>query len=171
VTRGKENELETLGQLREDNDHRAVRFERRYGASPEAVWAALTDPAKLSRWLAEAVAFEDRVGGRVDLRFGDDPDQVAQGAILTYEPPHVLEYEWHWPGQTSSSVRFELSPDADGTLLVLDHRGLPKHVATAYAAGWHAYLDRLAAQFDGDVPEWDERFAEVLPKYRELSAT
>jgi uncharacterized protein YndB with AHSA1/START domain len=162
--------MEALGQLREDHEHRAVRFERSYPASPQAVWAALTEPARLSRWLADALAFDDKIGGAVDLRFGDDPDQVAQGTILAFEPPRLLEYEWHWPGQTSSSVRFELSPDDGGTLLVLDHRGLPKDAATAYAAGWHAYLDRLAAQFDGDVPDWDERFSEVLPKYRELAA-
>jgi uncharacterized protein YndB with AHSA1/START domain len=161
--------METLGQLRNDDKNRAVRFERRYPARPEAVWAALTQPEKLSRWLADAVAFDERVGGRVDLRFGDDSDQVARGAILAYEPPRVLEYEWHWPGQTSSSVRFELSPDDGGTLLVLDHRGLPRDAAPAYAAGWHAYLDRLGAQFDGDVPDWDARFSEVLPKYRDLS--
>jgi uncharacterized protein YndB with AHSA1/START domain len=162
--------MEPLGLLREDNEHRAVRFERRYAASPEDVWAALTEPAKLSRWLAEAVAFDDRVGGTVDLRFGGDPDNVAAGAILTYEPPSLLEYEWHWPGQTTSSVRFELSRDGEGTLLVLDHRGLPKDTATGYAAGWHAYLDRLSAQFEGDAPDWDERFSEVFPKYRELAA-
>jgi uncharacterized protein YndB with AHSA1/START domain len=105
------------------------------------------------------------------LRFGDEPEQVAQGSILAFEPPRVLEYEWHWPGQTSSSVRFELTPDADGTLLVVDHRGLPREVATGYAAGWHAYLDRLAAEFDGDVPDWDQRFQDLLPEYRELAAS
>jgi hypothetical protein len=98
--------MQALGQLREDDGHRAVRFERHYP---------------------------------------------------------------HWPGRTSSSVRFELSPDHGGTLLVLDHRGLPQDAAIAYAAGCHAYLDRLAAQFDGDVPDWDERFSEVFPKYRELA--
>ena len=163
--------MEELGQLRDDDEYRAVRFERRYSASPEAVWAALTDPDKLRRWLAEAVRFDNKVGGAVDLRFGDEPDQVAQGSILAYEQPRVLEYEWHWPGQMSSSVRFELTADSDGTLLVLDHRGLPRDAAIGYAAGWHAYLDRLAAQFGEDGATWDQRFADLLPKYRELATS
>jgi uncharacterized protein YndB with AHSA1/START domain len=162
--------MEPLGHLREDNEYRAVRFERRYAARPEAVWEALTDPEMLRRWLADPFAFEHEVGGTVDLRFGDDPDQVAQGTILAYEPPRVLEYEWHWPGQTSSIVRFELRAEGEVTVLVLDHRGLPASAAIAYAAGWHAYLDRLAAQFDGEDLDWDDRFASVLPKYRELAA-
>lgn len=112
--------MDELGELRDDDDYRSVRFERRYAAGPEAVWAALTDPAQLRRWLAEAVAFENEAGGSVALRFGDEPEQVVQGSILVYEPPRLLEYEWHWRGQTSSSVRFELTADSDGTLLVLD---------------------------------------------------
>ena len=162
--------MEALGEIRDDHGNRAVRFERQHSARPEAVWAALTEPATLRRWLADAVKFDDKTCGAVELRFGDNGDQVAQGSILTYRPPSVLEYEWHWSGQTTSSVRFELRPDGGGTLLSLDHRGLPREAATPYAAGWHAYLDRLAAQFDGDVPDWDERLSEVLPKYREVAA-
>jgi uncharacterized protein YndB with AHSA1/START domain len=161
--------MDELGELRHDGDYRSVRFERRYAAGPEAVWAALTDPAQLRRWLAEAVTFENEAGGSVALRFGDEPEQVVQGSILVYEPPRLLEYEWHWRGQTSSSVRFELTADSDGTLLVLDHRGLPRDAATGYAAGWHAYLDRLGAEFGGNAATWDERFADLLPRYRELA--
>ena len=158
-----------LGQLRDDDEYRAVRFERRYPATPEAVWAALTDPDKLRRWLAQAVRFDNKVGGSVDLRFGDEPDQVAQGSILAYEQPRLLEYEWHWPGQTSSSVRFELTAESDGTLLIVDHRGLPRDATVGYAAGWHAYLDQLAAHFGEDGATWDERFADLLPRYHELA--
>jgi uncharacterized protein YndB with AHSA1/START domain len=158
--------MEPLGEVRGDGAERAVRFERRYAASPAAVWAALTEPEQLRGWLTEARAFEQEVGGRVELRFGDEPDQTVGGAILVYDPPRALEYEWHWPGQATSRVRFELRPDGAGTLLVLDHRGLPGESATGYAAGWHAYLDRL----EDDDADWDERFREVLPSYRELAA-
>jgi uncharacterized protein YndB with AHSA1/START domain len=162
--------MAALGEVRDASGGKVIHFERLYPVGPETVWAALTEPHKLRRWLADAVKFGDGVGDVVDLRFGDAPDQVAQGSILTYDPPRVLEYEWHWPGQTSSSVRFELRVHPGGTLLVVDHHGLPDGSTTAYAAGWHAYLDRLEAQFDGDVPDWQERFLELLPRYRDSSA-
>jgi uncharacterized protein YndB with AHSA1/START domain len=161
--------VEALGQLRADGAARSIRFERRYAAPPEAVWAALTEPEQLRGWLTEAVVFDHEVGGRVDLRFGEEPDRMISGSILAFDPPRLLEYEWHWPGQTESTIRFELRPDGDGTLLVLDHRGLPQDAATGYAAGWHAFLDRLAALHGESAVEWDERFQEMLPRYRELA--
>jgi uncharacterized protein YndB with AHSA1/START domain len=159
--------MEPLGEVRDDGAGRAVRFERRYAVAPAAVWAALTEPEQLRGWLTEATTFDHEVGGRVELRFGDEPNQTINGSIRVYDPPRALEYEWHWPGQATSTVRFELRSDGGGTLLVLDHRGLPAESATGYAAGWHAYLDRL----HDDAADWDERFRKVLPRYRELVAS
>ena len=56
------------GQLRVDGDRRAVRFERRYEATPAEVWSALTEPERLARWLADA-ELDLRVGGQYVLRF------------------------------------------------------------------------------------------------------
>lgn len=70
--------MEALGEIRDDHGNRAVRFERQHSASPEAVWAALTEPATLRRWLADAVKFDDKTCGAVELRFGDNADQVGR---------------------------------------------------------------------------------------------
>jgi len=156
-----------LGQLRDDGDRRSVRFERRYDAAPEAVWAAVTEPEQMRGWLAEVVEFDHTAGGTIHLRFGDGPDEVAYGAVLAFEPPSVLEYEWHWPGEDHSVVRFELLRDGEGTLLLLEHRGLPPAAAIGYGAGWHAHLDCLEAVVRGRAaPDWDARFSELLPSYR-----
>jgi uncharacterized protein YndB with AHSA1/START domain len=154
--------MNELGTVRLDGGRRGVRFERVFAAAPEDVWSALADPERLTRWLAPA-RLDARAGGHVRIEFG--PDQVVTGAVLACEPPHVLEYEWRFPGEDESVVRFELSPHGDATLLVLDHRLLEPRQATGYAAGWHAYLDRLAADLRGDSIDWDAHFAEVLPGY------
>jgi uncharacterized protein YndB with AHSA1/START domain len=133
-----------------------VRLERRFDASPEELWAALTEPEQLRGWLGPAKLAD----GRVELVLGEADDQRVEGRLLVVDPPRVLEYEWRWPGETDSVVRFELRADGDGTLLVLDHRLLPAAAARGYDAGWRAYLDRLESLLAGDaVPSWDERFA------------
>ena len=46
-----------------------VRVQRRYDATPAEVWAALTDPASLARWLAPTGRVELREGGSFELDF------------------------------------------------------------------------------------------------------
>lgn len=142
-----------------------MRFERRYAVPIEQVWEALTSPERLARWLAPTRVVPG-VGGRVEHDFGDDG--VCGGAVLRWEPPHLLEYEWHFPGEGESVLRFTLTAEGpQATTLVLDHRRLDADQGAGYGAGWHAYLDVLAAEVVGAaLPDWDERFGAVLPRYR-----
>jgi uncharacterized protein YndB with AHSA1/START domain len=153
--------------MRADGALRAVRFERTFDATPEELWAALTEPGQLRGWLAEARRFEPFEGGAVELRFGDGEDERAYGTVRVFDPPRVLEYSWDWPGEDGSIVRYELVPQGEATLLVLDHRGLPSGAAVGYAGGWHAHLDCLAAHLCGDRVSWDARFEQLAPVYRE----
>lgn len=57
------------GRLRSEGDRCGVRFERRYDASTEELWSALTEPERLGRWLADVAELELRVGGRFLLRW------------------------------------------------------------------------------------------------------
>ncbi|MFA9431165.1 SRPBCC family protein [Egicoccus sp. AB-alg2] len=153
------------GEVVGDGDRRTVRFERHLDASPEEVWDALTNPVRLARWLAPTT-IDEGPAGHVHHDFGDG--QACEGPILTWDPPRALEYGWHYTGESDSVVRFELAPAAGGTVLTLVHRQLDSDQATGYGAGWHAHLDRLAAELAGDADafDWGERFAEVLPDYR-----
>jgi uncharacterized protein YndB with AHSA1/START domain len=153
------------GEVRDDGDRRAVRFERVLDATADEVWEALVEPDRLRRWLGDAT-IDARPGGTIDIRFGDDTAGRVTGAIRVFDPPRVLEYEWRFAGEAESVVRFELSAGAAGTTLVVDHRRLGPEAATGYAAGWHAHLDLLAEQLAGGVrSDWQERFEELLPAY------
>jgi uncharacterized protein YndB with AHSA1/START domain len=148
-----------------------IAFERRLRHSVEAVWATLTDPAELAAWLGQG-GLERREGGQVSIRTGpvDQPERQGRisGRILAWDPPRVLEHEWIQPGLDVSVVRYELQAEAGGTLLRLTHRRSVRPGATGGRAGWHAYLDRLAAHLDGvPVPAWAERRAEVQDAYGE----
>ena len=153
------------GVVRREGERRGVRFERAYAASVEELWDALTSPASVGRWLAEVERLELRVGGAVELRFGDGEGERVTGTVLALEPPRLLEYEWHFPGEEQSAVRFELTADDRGARLVLDHRLLGAETAAGYGPGWHAHLDALAAHLGGGSIDWLARYRELKPAY------
>ncbi|HEX2293146.1 MAG TPA: SRPBCC family protein [Gaiellaceae bacterium] len=156
------------GKLRSEGDRAGVRFERRYEASPEEVWSALTEPERLTRWLANVAEVDLRVGGRFVLVWNEgDENHRDDGRIRALEPGRLLELDWTYPGEPDSVARFELRPDGDGTILVLDHRGLPPAAIAGYGAGWHSHLDSLDAHLAGSEADWDARFEELGPTYEE----
>ena len=117
----------------------AVRFTRYYDATPTEVWAALTEPASLGRWLAPVEAIEVVRGGSFEFR-GE-----VSARVRDVEPERVLELDWVDAGSVPSIVRFELSSDGDGTVLVLDHRRVDALLGMRAMARWDGSLRRLDA--------------------------
>jgi uncharacterized protein YndB with AHSA1/START domain len=116
-----------------------VRFTRRYDAGPAEVWATLTEPGAVARWLAQAAVLDASEGASFDLRLGD---AVIRGRVRAVVPERLLELDWVDRGD-ASIVRFELSPDGEGTTLVLDHRRISAQVGMAAMERWAGALDRL----------------------------
>lgn len=143
----------------------SLRFERALAHPPERVWRALTDPEEIARWFTLA-KLEPEAGGRVHLDFGSQGE--ALGEITVWDPPRVLEHSWVWEGRTSL-VRWELTPTAEGTLLVLSHSGLDRDGAADYGAGWQVFVERLPLHLDGQDPTAvPDRYEELLERYRAL---
>jgi uncharacterized protein YndB with AHSA1/START domain len=157
-----------MGILRAHRERRAVRFERLYDFDPGEVWSAISDPERVTRWLARVERWEPEVGGSIVLEFGDEPEGRTELRVRELDPGRVLEVDWHYPGEDRSVVRFEVVPQDGGTLLVLDHRSLDAAAAPGYGAGWHAHLDALEALLAGrdeadDI--WWDRFTSRRPAY------
>jgi len=132
-------------------DRSVLTFVRHYPGPIERVWAYLTDPKLLEKWLLGGVV-ADRVGGEVRFEIG------ATGNVTAYEPPHLLEYTWNEEEASAgpvadSIVRWELSEEGGGVRLTLTHSRLPEIEVLGHAAGWHTFLQRLAACVDGRDPE------------------
>ena len=154
------------GALRPDADRLAVRFERRYPATPAEVWSAITEPERVGRWLAPTTLLGD---GRYRLDFGDDHQTL--GRVEVCDAPHALVVTWDFTGEPTSRVAVEVRADGDGSLLLLDHTRLPQNQGAGYGAGWEAHLATLEAQLSGTTaPDWDERFGAMLPAYRAAAA-
>ena len=163
-------EMSDDGRLIDVGGRSVVRFTRRYPVSREELWSALTEPDRMARWAFRG-ELEPRNGG--SLRFDYGEAGGADGTVLVWDEPSVLEYEWDGHGM-EWRIRFELVSDGeDATLLTLDHL-LPDPSMPEFAAGWHWHLDRLATLAAGGVPaevDSDEHFDALLEQYRAGIAT
>jgi uncharacterized protein YndB with AHSA1/START domain len=145
-------------------DRSTLTFVRHLPGPIERVWAYLTDPKSLAKWLSDGIV-ADRVGGEV--RF----DMGATGRVTAYEPPHLLEYTWNEEDAScgpvaDSVVRWELAEEGSGVRLTLTHARLPEIEVLGHGAGWHAFLERLAACIDGREPDpIAELFARLKAEY------
>lgn len=162
---------EKRGTVTYEGEHATIAFERRYGHPIEAVWKALTDPAHLARWYMTKASLDPRPGGSIDYVSGISQFHVT-GKILTWDPPRVFEHEWnvepreYLPKGERSVVRWELTPDGDGTILRITHRHLTQQTAKGFVAGTHAFLDRLEDELDGKpLTNWVKRVDELRPLY------
>jgi uncharacterized protein YndB with AHSA1/START domain len=82
---------------------------------------------------------------------------VAIGSYIEVDPPHRVVFTWAWEGDTTPGsqpgvVEVTLTPDGDGTLVRLIHRGVAPENQQHSAAGWAYYLDRLARAVSGQYP-------------------
>ena len=158
---------QTFGRLRaESDDRRAVRFERVYDYRPDEVWAAITEPEQLRRWLGET-ELDLRDDGRGSVRFGED--EIATLRVRRVEPGRFVEYDWAYPDEPLSLLRLEVEPRGEGTLLVLDHRQLAVKDVVDYSAGWHSHLDALEQLLAGESHDWQRRFGELRTTYVDLA--
>jgi uncharacterized protein YndB with AHSA1/START domain len=159
-----------LGVLRLDPGAAAVTFRRRYATDAADLWAAVTVPERLARWLGP-VRGDLTVGGGYELRMGaDEPgsDQNATGVVRSCDPPRAFSVAWCFPGEEPSEVAVRVEPaGAGGAELVLVHTRLEPPQAIGYGAGWHTSLDRLDDHLaPRAVRDWDARFTALLPSYR-----
>jgi len=134
-----------------------VRRETQIAAPPAAVFALLTDPEKILRWMGTEAQLEPQPGGLYLLNVTGA--RVARGSFREVVPVHRLAYSFGWDGSEavppgSSLVEIDLMEQPpDGTLLRLTHTGLPSAEQCAgHAEGWAHYLTRLAEFAAGRDP-------------------
>ena len=125
-----------------DDGRQGVRFERRLAHPVERVWQAVTDPEQLASWFPARVEID---GERMRFHFPDDQSYDSTGAVVELDPPRVFAFTWE-----DDELRFELSPDGDGCVLVLTNVLGGEHAASSVAAGWHVCLDELEKLLAGE---------------------
>jgi len=151
------------GQLEQTGGRWQLRFTRRLPHPPERVWRALTEPEHLAAWFPTTIEGERAAGAALRFAHRDAAAPPVEGRMLVYAPPSVLEFVWG----DDETLRFEVTPDGDGSVLTLFNTIDQVGKAARDGAGWHACLDVLAHHLDGEAPPWrpDERWAEVHGQY------
>lgn len=137
-------------------DALVVRSETHIAAPPAAVFALLTDPDRILRWIGTQAKMEPKTEGLYLLNVTGS--RIARGTFREVVPVHRLAYSFGWehdeevpPG--SSLVEIDLIERPDGTLLRLTHTGLPNaEQCEGHSKGWNHYIGRLAVVAGGRDP-------------------
>jgi uncharacterized protein YndB with AHSA1/START domain len=127
------------------------RFERRFAYSPERVWRALTEPTELARWFPAEIRGALEPGARLwfvprtnnGLTPPPDDATPTTGAMLSCEPPRILEYSCG-----DQILCWELQP-RDGRTLLLFTQTFANDSQAGGAGAWIDCLDSLARALAG----------------------
>ena len=128
-------------------------------ASPEKVWAFLTQPDELARWFHRSDV-PLRAGQPYKL-LGDDGTGICWGRVLTAEAPRTLVYTFthNHLKEHETRVEWTLEPVPGGTRLHLVHDGFEGAPVSA--------LDMLCAHDSG----WDEHFGRLRELAKDAGLT
>jgi uncharacterized protein YndB with AHSA1/START domain len=126
-------------------------------APPERVFQALIDPSQVVRWWGQTGVYrctefqsDLRPGGKWRNAGLDSEGRLFEiaGEYLEIDPPRLLVQSWvaTWTGDVKTTVRWELEPANQGTLVRIRHSGLAAHpeIAKGYK-GWPRMLGWLQA--------------------------
>jgi uncharacterized protein YndB with AHSA1/START domain len=162
-------DLNLLGSLREEGGKGVVRVEDVYATDIQDLWAAITDPARLARWVVE-VQGDLRVGGEFTASFTSGWEGPGSVEVCE-EPTRLLVRTWQ-PGGDATAIEATLSSEGPGTRLVIEERGLSLEEYAGHGAGWQAHIEDLRAHLEGREPgDWAARWRELSPAYDQLAAT
>lgn len=128
-----------------------LRHEVRIDAPVEVVHRYFTDPARLVEWWPSEAVIDPRPRGALRLRFSrpEGGADVARGEFLEVSPRRIV-FTWGFEGSAdlgpgASRVEVTLEPDGLGTLVRLEHHGLPHSQRAPHERGWPHFLGRLRA--------------------------
>jgi uncharacterized protein YndB with AHSA1/START domain len=158
-----------VGSLHDTGDGKGtVRVEDVFDTDIDDLWSALTDPARLQRWIA-TVEGDLRLGGQIQARFTSTWE--GSGRIDVCEAPHRLLVKWHEDTGDETVVEAELAAEGTRTRLVVHERGLPVANLAFHGAGWQAHVEDLAAEISGrPAGDWHDRWTTLTPLYQVLIA-
>lgn len=164
-------EVPILGSLGVANGRGVVRLEDRYDTDIEDLWSAITEPARLARWLGE-VDGDLRLGGEFSLHFFAS-GWAGTARVEACEPPRRLLLQTKAPDQPNEhSIEVILTADGDHTILVWEGRGMSPENLAAYGAGIQIHVEDLAAHLSGNQRcEARARWEELFPSYQDLATS
>ncbi len=113
-----------------------IKLVEKFPASPETVFAALTDPKAIAQWSGQKGNVPAKLASEWEMF-----DGWVKGKVLEYDPGKCLAYTWQpvdWPsGAKSSVVKYTLVATESGTEMILEHAGFPNdEEMEKHRSGW-----------------------------------
>src|SRR5690349_15228655 len=113
--------------------------------SPDEAFALITQPERLRRWMTVSAVVDLRAGG--DYHWTVTPGHHVSGTVHEVEPGRRVVLGWGWEDDDSlpadsSTVTVTVEPAAGGSLVTLEHTGLPEEMLAGHAEGWDHFLER-----------------------------
>lgn len=131
-------------------------------ASPEVVFAVVSDPEHVRQWWPDDARYSQTPGEPGEIVFGDPDDGGAAVGFTVVEsaPPRSFSFRWtHAVGAPATPgnsllVTFELTPSGAGTVLRMTETGFRER-------GWEAAV--LEQQYQEHVTGWDHFLPRLAP--------
>ena len=155
------------GRIDRDGDRRILVLTREFRAPIESVWAAVTEPERLARWIGTVSG--DPASGRVAFRMTAEGDDAPEEDMEIREcvPPRSLKLTARW-GENVWHLELSLD-EVDGlTTLTFTQPDLDLEDGVSVGPGWEYYLDRLvAAETGADVAsiDFDRDYYPAMAEY------
>ena len=149
-----------------------VVYTRTFAAPIEDVWAAVTEPERLVRWIGTWAG--DPASGEVAFRMTAEGEDAPEERyrIDVCEPPRRLVTR-SWVGDDTDTMVWQLELDlteSDGvTTLTFGQVMADPAMAESVGPGWDYYLDRLVAAESGrevSAVVWDAYYPAQSDFYR-----
>ena len=101
-------------------------------ATPDEVYAALTNPISIEIWTGEAAEMQTEPGTEFSMWEGS-----ITGKNLEFEEGKKLVQQWYFGEQEAPSiVTIKLHPDKQGTSVELRHTNIPDNDYVDIVEGW-----------------------------------
>lgn len=158
-----------LGTVSEVDGVPTVHVEDVYDTDIDDLWAAITEPERLGRWIAH-VEGDLRPGGQFSATFTSGWE--GPGRVEVCDRPHHLLVTMEPGAPDETQMEAVLTQETAGTRLVVEERGLPASAAPDHGAGWQVHLEDLRTVLEGRTPgSWSDRWAALRPAYDESQSS
>ncbi|MBW9214463.1 SRPBCC domain-containing protein [Mumia sp. zg.B53] len=160
------------GRRESRNGTEYVVFHRRFAAPVEDVWAAVTEPERLERWIGTWTG--DPATGEVTFTMtAEGPDTPEERYVVEEcAPPRRLVVRFADPSEGSGPdwvLELDLD-DSEGFTTLAFAQAMPDaETASSVGPGWDYYLDRLVVAERGDDPgelDYEQYAADQSEYYR-----
>jgi len=159
--------VKPTGRISREGDRLVLTITREFRAPIEDVWASVTEPERLARWIGTFTG--DPTSGRVAfLMTAEGATEPEDMEIRECDPPRVLRVTSH-VGEEHWHLDLVLDEQDGVTTLTFAQPAIDPVAAESVGPGWEYYLDRLVAAESGGDPgsiDFDDYYPSQSGHYR-----